>query len=384
MENSETQKKESNKANTNDLQTSNFKSKDNKENKDYQKIKVQCEGGISQELVTESHKSLSAELVCSICLEIVRNPKLCKSCQHMFCNDCINKQLSKSKFCPNRCVYKDQEVNLIFKKILYKIEFKCLYYKSGCNSIILYENFDKHIESCIWGDYKCLSPGCLIIANFRDIKSHVEKCPLKLVYCDFCLKEVCKKNYESHYEECSNKEVTCEYCKLKITNKEYLKHIETCDEYEVGCNECLRIVKRREMNEHTDNLCLKYQVEYWKAKFEKAELEIKDLKVKLKANNSQFLDKFVGGFSHNQVGSYSNNQINYMVSNSSSNNVPTSNINSNHLNIINNINNSNSMSLSNSNSHQQQHQVSNSNNNQLGSTFNRLFHGNYFHGKLKK
>lgn len=310
-----------------------------RETRDYEKIKINLEGGISQELVTEKHSSLSAELICSICLEIVREPKFCGDCQHIFCKDCISKQQAKSKFCPNRCLYKDQDVNLIFKKLLFKIEFKCIYYKVGCTKIILYEDFDKHINNCVWGTYKCSSPGCLEKSNLRDMKNHVEVCPLKLVLCAFCSKEILKKYYADHFDECSNKEVVCEYCRKKVTNKEYLRHIDTCDEFEIKCDQCLRILKRKELVSHTEIVCLKFQVLHWKNKFDTSEKEKTILSQKLKASQNQMLDKLVNNNNNNNsisnLNSTHNNNISNMFSNIGIGS--NSNISNNSLNLINRL-----------------------------------------------
>ena len=264
-----------------------------KPTKDYCKVKLILEGGISQDLVTDSHKNLCAELVCSICLEIVRFPKLCKSCQNMFCTDCLSRQLSKSKFCPNRCLYKEQEVNLIFKKLLHKIELKCYYWKSGCKETILYENFDKHTEACTWGDYKCLSPGCTVIANLRDIKQHIVDCLLKLVICDCCRGQISKAEFDKHYNECSNRQVVCEYCKKLITNKVFLKHNSECEEFIIQCKDCEKTFPRRAFQNHTETVCLKYQVEFWKNKYERSESEKHELNQRLKITNSTYMDKFL-------------------------------------------------------------------------------------------
>lgn len=279
---------------------------------EYTKDKIELNGGISQELVTDSHKSFSADLICSICLEVVRNPKLCKSCQNMFCSDCLTKQLAKSKFCPNRCVYKDQEVNLIFKKLLHKIELKCYYHVNGCPDIVLYENFDKHTENCIYGDYRCLSPGCNFKQTLKEIQIHVKQCPLKLIECQYCINKIYKKDFNSHMEECANKQIKCDYCKKHFTNKVYINHKDECDEYEIVCFECNEHYPRKNKSMHTENLCLRNQVYYWKNKYETVEKEKNDLQQKLNISNSNCLEKFLS--SNPPVGiNQSNNSHNVIL-----------------------------------------------------------------------
>lgn len=260
---------------------------------EYRRVEIKYEGGISQDLVTENHRNLCSELICSICLEIVRNPKLCQNCQNMFCSDCLIKQLSKSKLCPNRCFFKEQEVNLIFKKILHKIELKCMFSSIGCKDIIIYENFNKHIDNCIWGDYKCLSPGCTEIANLDSIKHHVLDCPLKLIGCELCSVQTPKRDYKSHYSQCSVKQMMCEFCKNNYPNLHFKSHVIECDEAELKCKECEKMIKRKSMESHTEVICLRNQVEYWKTKFENEESKNADLSQRLKISTSNCLDKFL-------------------------------------------------------------------------------------------
>lgn len=280
--------------------------------KEYCKVKLILDGGISQELVTENHKNLCTELICSICLEIVRSPKLCKTCQNLFCNECLTQQLSKSKFCPNRCIFKDQEVNLIFKKLLFKIELKCYYCKNGCNETILYENFDKHVENCIWGNYKCMSPGCNFISNLNIIKIHIGECNYKLILCECCKSQIQKYSFEKHFQECSQKPVTCEYCLKIFINKEYIVHKDICEEFELQCKQCFAKFLRKESHAHSENICLRNQVDYWKAKYENCENEKNELSQKVKIFNSNSIEKFLSNNGSNNNNSNNSNQINHL------------------------------------------------------------------------
>lgn len=104
----------------------------------YERITPQITGGISQEQLSENHKTIGNDKICSICLEIVLNPVMCSKCENLFCNDCITKFLKNSNKCPNRCFFIEKEKNRMLKNILDILEFKCFYFKNGCSKIIPY------------------------------------------------------------------------------------------------------------------------------------------------------------------------------------------------------------------------------------------------------
>ena len=46
-------------------------------------------------------KALSEEMMCSICLEVIRNPATAHPCQHNFCRRCLQNAMQRKKKCPN-------------------------------------------------------------------------------------------------------------------------------------------------------------------------------------------------------------------------------------------------------------------------------------------
>lgn len=284
------------------------------ESSEYERIEPNISGGISQELVTDNHRNLCNELICSICLEIVRTPKLCKNCQNLFCNDCLKTQLTKSKFCPNRCLYVEQEVNLIFKKLLFKIEFKCYYHLNGCKETITYEYFNKHIKNCIFGDFKCLSPGCNEIKNLDGIKDHILTCNLRLVECKFCQKNIAKKDISYHIDECSNKLTKCDFCNNSFKNKIYINHKNECDEYILICCNCDDTFKRKDKKLHTETVCLKNQVSFWKNKYNLSLKEINELNQRLQIYNYNCLERLMGSGNSTNNNNVNNALISRLIS----------------------------------------------------------------------
>lgn len=46
-------------------------------------------------------KALSDEMMCSICLEVIRDPATAHPCQHSFCAGCLQNAMKENKTCPN-------------------------------------------------------------------------------------------------------------------------------------------------------------------------------------------------------------------------------------------------------------------------------------------
>ena len=88
----------------------------------------------------EIYQSLENSVTCSICSDILIEPKMCKNCQNVYCEQCINSWAQKSNTCPNRCQ------NTIFIKgqgiseLLSKLKFIC----NKCDGVINYDDMKKH------------------------------------------------------------------------------------------------------------------------------------------------------------------------------------------------------------------------------------------------
>jgi WD40 repeat protein len=251
------------------------------------RVPVILSGGISQDLVSDHHKSMGSELICSICLEIVLNPVMCSKCENLFCKSCIDILLTKTNRCPNKCIFQEKEKNRMLKNILSKIEFKCMYLLNGCKAFIPYTDFIKHVNSCDYGQFRCLANGCLVIDIKDKMLEHLKVCPYRKKLCHLCKEEIMNKEFDSHVIYCENKIISCQYCNQGIIHKNIDQHLEECEEMIIECKDCRSRMKRgllinkqsvhdfeKEINKnisgtiHDENSCLKNQVVFWKSKYQ--------------------------------------------------------------------------------------------------------------------
>lgn len=248
----------------------------------FKRILPKIEGGINQELLSDNHKSIGTELICTICLEIVFDPVMCSNCENLFCKVCIKRLLSKTNKCPNQCQFSEKEKNIMLKKLLNRIEFKCMYFKCGCTALVSYADFLNHINKCDYGVFQCMSPSCEYQNNRFEMQSHINVCPFREFVCSFCDEKHLRKFFDQHFLECGNKRTDCKYCKKGYLNKELQSHTEVCEHFELKCKDCDHMIKRINYPSHDSVQCLTNQVENWKKKCEEKQLIIEDLEHKLK------------------------------------------------------------------------------------------------------
>jgi len=91
-------------------------------------------------------EGIKSIVTCPICLDIIRNPVQCNSCQNCFCLNCIQ----RNSQCPFRCQFSSFPESLLCKKLLSEIIIKC-----KCGEEIGYDFIEKHKkEDCEYQDYK--------------------------------------------------------------------------------------------------------------------------------------------------------------------------------------------------------------------------------------
>lgn len=158
-----------------------------------------------------------ANLICPICYDIINNPISCseKENSHSFCKECINSYFKKSDkdkcpMCKNNFEHK---TNKKLEDELSKLSFQCIYNKEGCNKIIPYKDYFKHIYICKYSNYLNVCKvekynnknkffvSCDFKGNNSQIEEHFKKCALFEYNCSFCNKTILRINLKEHMEK---------------------------------------------------------------------------------------------------------------------------------------------------------------------------------------
>ena len=118
-----------------------------------------------------------SNLICPICYNILKQPRFCSSNKnsHSFCKECIDKYLEINNKCPICKNIFENKIKNEIENELDKLEFKCLFYKEGCNEVVKYLEYFSHIYSCKYNNliYECK------IDKYNYLKKEFEKCNYK-------------------------------------------------------------------------------------------------------------------------------------------------------------------------------------------------------------
>ena len=143
-------------------------------------------------------------LICPICLLILRNPVCCsdKINSHSFCKDCIDEFLKEKDKCPVcKLLFGYKNNNKIIDK-LNLLSFNCMHKNEGCDKILSYSEYLNHINNCKYNNskYECQIrkynyknkefEKCGFIGNQEEIKKHFNICAFNKNKCLFCNKYI--------------------------------------------------------------------------------------------------------------------------------------------------------------------------------------------------
>ena len=114
--------------------------------------------------------SVKPDLLCSICQEVLRNPKACQNKEHPFCFACISKHLEHSATCPECREHLTPETlknpPRFLMSCLLDLKINCDYNSRGCADYIRLENLQNHIDQCEFAPVMC--ERCGITVNRKD------------------------------------------------------------------------------------------------------------------------------------------------------------------------------------------------------------------------
>jgi len=111
---------------------------------------INCKSNVNyydREKLSEKDIDIS-NLICPICNYILKQPRFCSSNNnsHSFCKEWIDKYLETNNncsICKNNFENKSKNE---FENELRKLEFKCVFYKEGCNEVVKYYEYFNHIH----------------------------------------------------------------------------------------------------------------------------------------------------------------------------------------------------------------------------------------------
>ena len=117
------------------------------------------------------------DLLCFICLCVLKVPRLCEAGEHYFCCNCISQHLATSSTCPGcqepltvETLKLPQSFVLIF---LSELRIKCDYIVRGCLEHVQLGNLQNHVNGCEYRPVTCEICGREV--NAKDKDGHQKK-----------------------------------------------------------------------------------------------------------------------------------------------------------------------------------------------------------------
>ena len=136
-------------------------------------------------------KDVDEHFHCSICYNVLKEPRMCRNNDHAFCLDCITEHLKvNSQTCPECNDHLSVDTlrrPRLLTNYLSKLKINCDHASRGCPEFICVENLESHVESCGFSPVICSNENCGIEINKQDKDHHEnEVCEYRTVKCKDC------------------------------------------------------------------------------------------------------------------------------------------------------------------------------------------------------
>jgi len=148
----------------------------------------------------DTAKSLLTELECPVCAHLITPPIFQCEAGHLICEGC-RKALSFPKRCPTCRGPLGSTRCLAMEKVARDLAVPCPH--EGCEAVIQYEDYAKHIATCDFRTVKCPKRSCTWIGGIQEIPEHFELHHKKQTHAKLTcgLKTVFSFNTESEHQK---------------------------------------------------------------------------------------------------------------------------------------------------------------------------------------
>ena len=129
---------------------------------------------------------------CSICYNVLKEPRMCRNNEHIFCRACISEHLKvNSETCPecNEHLSLDtlRKAPRVVRNCLSKLKINCDHASRGCRQFTCLEELETHVSSCGYAPVMCSNAECGIEINKQDkVRHETEVCEYRRVKCQDC------------------------------------------------------------------------------------------------------------------------------------------------------------------------------------------------------
>ena len=103
-------------------------------------------------------------LHCGVCMNVLKDPVMCRQNEHLYCRACITLHLMNSQTCPT-CM-EPLTVDTLsqaprgIRSLLAELKIRCEFYNRGCGEFIELGNLESHLRDCGFAPAVCSNEGC--------------------------------------------------------------------------------------------------------------------------------------------------------------------------------------------------------------------------------
>ena len=132
-------------------------------------------------------KELADKYKCSICTNLLDTPVLTECCGQHYCKACLEKWIIRKNesSCPHcRAENFKKIVSQPIIREIKELGVYCANRKNRCKTIIMYGDFQNHVDKCPFGGVECTNDCDMIELLRKDLEQHCkQECPNQIVHC---------------------------------------------------------------------------------------------------------------------------------------------------------------------------------------------------------
>ena len=239
-------------------------------------------------------KDVDENFHCSICYNVLKEPRMCRNNDHVYCLACISEHLKvNSQTCPE-C---NEHLSIdtlrrprVLNNYLSKLKINCDYSSRGCPEFTCVEGLETHVANCEFAPVFCSNENCRMEINKQDQVHHeTEVCGYRKEKCYDCgqTREVVGR-LEGRLMELDGKVQTAEK-KMENNHAEMKKIVGKLEGSLVGMNKRINEKVEAIKNRHDE---MKQEQHELKENLSKVNKDVDEVKVMLeKFNMLELLSK---------------------------------------------------------------------------------------------
>ena len=141
--------------------------------------------------VSRFEKDVNENFHCSICYNVLKEPRTCRNNDHIFCLACVSQHLKvNSQTCPECNEHLSVDTlrrPRVVNNMLSKLKINCDYASRGCPEFTCLEDLETHVVNCGYAPVLCSNAECGMEINKQDKVHHeTEVCEYRRVKCHDC------------------------------------------------------------------------------------------------------------------------------------------------------------------------------------------------------